>query len=570
MKKLVSIVIACVSYSYASAQFNNIPLLQPDGEPAKNYVWQAPDSELRTTNCAVDTVYYTAAKTTTQKIKILYKDGTYASSYGQRFSCGQSIDIIGFKWYGYSHDPSGLTNPIINVDCSIYNVSGGLPTGAPLATTTIVVDSNSANAERNITFATPVTVTSSYAVVVTNSQPEYLYVLSNDENVMDGAGEGLSFCYYEPGSDWFKNLTLWGLGDFDLLFHPIVDYTINTDFDMPAGNQACVGDAITFTNNSSWVLYSKFYSSAVQSGGSPSWHWDYGDGNTDNYQEHGTNMYASSGTYNITLSDTIFGWTMMCEESLTQTIDVYDIPAAPVSIPPAAVCEGTLAPDLTATGTGGTLTWYSNAGLTNVMGTGTPFASGLTGPAPSVNVYVTETVNGCESPSTTVAVSFLTNASPTFTPVNTGGASYDFTGAPVATSYAWDFGDGVGTSIIQTPSYTYATGGTYTVCLDVIYSNGCVNQYCDVVTIVGQAEYGLSKLVDVYPNPTEDGFYIESDQLEHTDLIVYDVIGNIVLSVQLNEAQRTYIDTKELSAGTYILAIRTMQGLATKKLIVNK
>jgi PKD repeat protein len=51
------------------------------------------------------------------------------------------------------------------------------------------------------------------------------------------------------------------------------------------------------------------------------------------------------------------------------------------------------------------------------------------------------------------------------------------------TSWAWDFGDG-NTSTMQNPSHTYATAGTYTVCLTV--TDDCSsNQICNSVTVSG-------------------------------------------------------------------------------------
>ena len=67
--------------------------------------------------------------------------------------------------------------------------------------------------------------------------------------------------------------------------------------------------------------------------------------------------------------------------------------------------------------------------------------------------------------------STLLNAS--FTNTTTGTAPF---------IYFWDFGDSVGTSTAQDPSYTYSTAGTYTVCLIVIDSCS-VDSICQQVTV---------------------------------------------------------------------------------------
>jgi PKD repeat protein len=41
------------------------------------------------------------------------------------------------------------------------------------------------------------------------------------------------------------------------------------------------------------------------------------------------------------------------------------------------------------------------------------------------------------------------------------------------TEWLWDFGDGIGSSILQNPSYTYSTPGEFTVSLTVTNSIGC-------------------------------------------------------------------------------------------------
>ncbi|MDB4091168.1 gliding motility-associated C-terminal domain-containing protein, partial [Crocinitomicaceae bacterium] len=89
----------------------------------------------------------------------------------------------------------------------------------------------------------------------------------------------------------------------------------------------------------------------------------------------------------------------------SQTIVVNPIPSAPLAGTDSEYCS-TVEPNLmTASGGSGTFTWYSDAGLTSVLGTGTtldPSTSlGLT------TYYVTETELGCEGPSSQVNISII-------------------------------------------------------------------------------------------------------------------------------------------------------------------
>jgi PKD repeat protein len=52
-----------------------------------------------------------------------------------------------------------------------------------------------------------------------------------------------------------------------------------------------------------------------------------------------------------------------------------------------------------------------------------------------------------------------------------------------AVSYEWDFGNGVGTSAVANPSYTYAEPGSYTVTLKALCAYGCSSTYQSVVEV---------------------------------------------------------------------------------------
>ena len=136
-----------------------------------------------------------------------------------------------------------------------------------------------------------------------------------------------------------------------------------------------------------------------------------GSGGTLNwYDDAGlTNMVGTGGS--LTPAGTLGATTYYVTETVTGcsslpatvTITINPIPAAPAAGTNATYCFGEPMVDLTATAAGGgTLTWYDNAGLTNTVGTGTTFSppSALG----STTYYVTETVVGCESPSTQITI----------------------------------------------------------------------------------------------------------------------------------------------------------------------
>jgi len=83
---------------------------------------------------------------------------------------------------------------------------------------------------------------------------------------------------------------------------------------------------------------------------------------------------------------------------------------APVAASPAPICTSDAVAPLTASGTA--IKWYSNAVLTNQIGTGDNFTPTLDNTVAGNTIfYVTQTINGCESAATQVTVTI--NARPT-------------------------------------------------------------------------------------------------------------------------------------------------------------
>ncbi len=67
-------------------------------------------------------------------------------------------------------------------------------------------------------------------------------------------------------------------------------------------------------------------------------------------------------------------------------------------------------------------------------------------------------------------------------------------------TYSWDFGDGVGTSTLQSPVYIYTLSGTYNVTLDVTDNVGCADSYSSYVRVLTSGGLGeVSPSVSDYP-----------------------------------------------------------------------
>ena len=121
-------------------------------------------------------------------------------------------------------------------------------------------------------------------------------------------------------------------------------------------------------------------------------------------------------------------------------------------------------------------------------------------------------------------------------------------------SWSWDFGDGTtGTGPAQTHEYT--ANGIYTVCLNIVASDGCTDQYCSTVEIdcmVGLSETSANTFT-LYPNPVSD--YLTVDLLQ-SGFIRYWIIGlNGVEYGHGNFMSSTShtIDVRKLQQGIYLI-----------------
>lgn len=94
--------------------------------------------------------------------------------------------------------------------------------------------------------------------------------------------------------------------------------------------------------------------------------------------------------------------------------------------------------------------------------------------------------NGCVAKyCKTIRVTFVCDVS--FNSETADGYLYYFHGVPVGpwpvVSAKWDFGDGTTGSGWSTVKHEYDKPGTYTVCVEVTYSNGCVAKFCKDIKV---------------------------------------------------------------------------------------
>ncbi len=213
----------------------------------------------------------------------------------------------------------------------------------------------------------------------------------------------------------------------------------------------------------------------LSSGGS-SWEWHFGDGGTSTAQNP-SHTYTATGFYDVTL---IVTGANGCSDSITKTqfIRIQGPQISIIGLPAQGCVPFTVSPlpgVVTVDGIAGYL-WDFGDGFTSTSPT--PTHTYNTQGTYTVKLYIT-TSDGCLDSTT------IPNA------VKAGNKSIaNFTAAPLAQcvgqpvqftdltspadQWSWDFGDGVGVSTVQNPSYTYLDTGRFTIRL-IAWNNGCAD-----------------------------------------------------------------------------------------------
>jgi gliding motility-associated-like protein len=206
--------------------------------------------------------------------------------------------------------------------------------------------------------------------------------------------------------------------------------------------------------------------------------WDFGDGQISNSGiSNPTHTYNTAGTYPVSLQITDVNG---CSSSflINSYIEVSDAPVASFTADETSACSPPLDVQFTSTSTGtGTLTYDWDFGDTNTSTDENPFHSYTGLGSYTVTLIVTDG-NGCSGTVTMNNLISIVDPSASFTIPGPGfclnqGVPFSNT-STAGTSFAWDFGDGSGSSAFS-PSHAYNAVGTYTVTLIVSSFGGCAD-----------------------------------------------------------------------------------------------
>ncbi len=179
-------------------------------------------------------------------------------------------------------------------------------------------------------------------------------------------------------------------------------------------------------------------------------------------------------------------------------------------------------------------------------------------PRVAVNAYVYDTLQP-------VADFTFTNYDPQVDFENTGN---------YGSTYYWDFGDG-DFSLLENPSHTYASNGTFTVTMTV--TNDCgqknISKQVTISTAGMQTNREINSLL-IYPVPVRKVLNVvfKSTSKQDLKIEIIDLSGRLVKAFSvtaLTGENRFKFDTGKLSQGFYSLRINGSNGVIIRKFLVD-
>jgi PKD repeat protein len=164
----------------------------------------------------------------------------------------------------------------------------------------------------------------------------------------------------------------------------------------------------------------------------------------------------------------------------------------------------------------------------------------------------------------TITAGILNNFTPTNSSLN-------------CTNYHWDFGDGVGSSFIFEPNYTYNMPGEYHVKIIGTSNTGCADSSEKTITVVSLATFinEASGQSVKFMNMGNNNFQIKllSNNIEELQIEVFDLTGKNQLTDRkenLKGIENIFLNFNSLTQGTYLLSIKEKHtNLLVKKIIIN-
>ena len=254
----------------------------------------------------------------------------------QRFHANQPIEVSGIQFYAFQ--TNALVDSIMTVTI-LFDYDEVLDSvGVELARDTVWVTHSVftpllPDLEVNSVFDEPVLITDDYIIGVYTSTNDSLKIITDSALDGDGDGEGVSFAYYNnpvaPSfTGWYATLPYFGPSyDIDYLINPLVNFDLHDEFVMDNDSICPSILSAVCTDYTQVPNFADLHYNAYHATPTDRIMWNWGDGLQNAELTSLCHTYSESGTYTITLIDTLRRHHYSdptCALEITKTIVVLD------------------------------------------------------------------------------------------------------------------------------------------------------------------------------------------------------------------------------------------------------
>jgi len=406
-----------------------------------------------------------------QSDTIIYSNYIHASGINTNFSFTENNDCVNttlsctgisanatqWNWDFGDGTTSTLQNPIKTYPNSINNYT--------IKLTTINTQGCSGSISNNILITTesPAVWANKY-IVCTNQQINFNCSSSDFLAYLWDFGDGTSSALQNPVHSYnsggtyqvkLKYTEANGCIHYSFLQNLVKIQAPIANFNFTFTN-GCNSQTLNFTNSSTEAtlplsLHSK---------------WNFGDGSAEIWAENPSHIYATNGTYQITLTvDNENG----CTNSIVKTVYIYPA-TADFSFTQNTTCFPITATFHDSSSIAASWLWEFGDGATSTLQN--PVHIFTVAPTAEITLTITD-VYGCKAAITKPTIAFF--FTDFYASVTEGCApmNVDFSDASFnANQWLWNFGDGT-TSTLQNPNHSYLNNGIYSLSLISKSADGC-------------------------------------------------------------------------------------------------
>ena len=97
--------------------------------------------------------------------------------------------------------------------------------------------------------------------------------------------------------------------------------------------------------------------------------------------------------------------------------------------------------------------------------------------------------------------------------------------------------------------------------------DGMMGSFVVVDTTTGIADVNNSAATKVFPNPASSTVYVEFPDFRDADIVLFNVLGEIIVSKRVNDSQNLNIDLAAFNSGIYFLQIKSNTSYSTHKIV---